>query len=409
MLPGLVDLLAGVAGGVELEEELQDALGRAMDGGDAGEPALRHVADEDAGELAKQVGKRADDALGLIEGQVGLVVAEGRDKEFRFEPLFLGGTPGAFVHEGGIFAAEAFSLTGMALRRFQQRHRPLEVVAVHGEDGPLGGGLDLLRLADEGAAHLLARDEALAHGLQGGKRGEHMRAWYGVWRQASRVDGMADACLDQRRKEARMRDWKKIEERIGEDVQVGRLLSLACDVPETERIKFIKEAFHHCGATLRLGEDLEAFLQRVRRHPKYDACLQPIGEDEQARRIAERIGKVPLPAFETAAQQYFKAANGRLGRSYAAFRERLEPFRDKGVGEAPSPEGTPISRLLELVSTPTNRRTARVVEQTGCTTIEALVERYSEWQLRALDGCGKTTLALLRNQLQALGFTLRKK
>ncbi len=409
MLPGLVDLLAGVAGGVELEEEFEDALGRAMDGGDAGEPALRHVTDEDAGELAEQVGERPDDTVGLIEGKVDLVVTERGDEELRLEPFFLGGPPGPLVHEGGILAAKALGIMGMALGGFEQCHRPLEIIPVDGEDGALGGRLDLLRQADEGTAHLLARDEALAYGLQGGKRGEHMGAWYEVCRQASRVDGTANACLDHPRKEAQMRDWKKIGERIGEDEQVRRLLALACDVPETERIEFIKEVFHRCGATLGLGEDLEAFLQRVRRHPRYDACLQPIGEDEQARRIAERIGRVSLPAFEAAAHQCFKAAKGRLGRSYAAFRERLEPFRDKGTGERPSPEGTPISRLIELVSTRTNQRTAKVIEQTECTTIEELVARYSAHELLALDGCGRTTLRLLRNHLNALGFTLREK
>ena len=188
---------------------------------------------------------------------------------------------------------------------------------------------------------------------------------------------------------------------IGGDVQAERIILLASEKPAEERSAFLHKLFVDYSRELALGDDEQAFLDRLRNHPSYMYRMELIGRDEQAERIARHIGDIHPVEFDREARWIFYGAKGKLGTSYNAFRERLLPFRSHKFAEALPPLGVLIedARL--------GAQETKVLLATGFTTLNEVAQHCSADDLLKIGGCGPATIRKIREKFEAQGLKLR--
>lgn len=192
---------------------------------------------------------------------------------------------------------------------------------------------------------------------------------------------------------------------IGEDDQAGRIIYWLSQKEPHERERWLSHIFQTFGKIL--GGDFTALEARLQRHPKWGLYMNVLGRDEQAERIVDKLNSSSTEEeLEGKARSIFEDGKGRLGKRFEDFWERLTRCQN-WRGERPAPvQGTPIERLFDLPTI--DVRSANVIRNTGCMTIEQLVSEYTEQKLRGKDGCGVNTLRKIREGVATLGFALRK-
>ncbi len=173
----------------------------------------------------------------------------------------------------------------------------------------------------------------------------------------------------------------------------------------------------------RIGAGAAIVKRALQKHPMWDFHVDVIGRDDQADRIAKWIGSEQSQApewYEARARAAFAGSGGRLGRHFRPFWKRLisdrhcthawiigprrEHWYENSGRERPILETNIGTYFMECENVPL--RTMRVIEATGCDTLEELAAEWTEARLLALPSCGPRTLANINGRLASCGLAL---
>ncbi len=192
---------------------------------------------------------------------------------------------------------------------------------------------------------------------------------------------------------------------IGEDVQAGQAIRLVQDQPTERQEEALLEVFENNKKAL--GGSFEAFLDRVKRHPRWPV-VQAIGRDLQAEQIIAHLVRVTEQGnviMECHGRNLFHASEGRLGPDFAQFWMRLirNPAWPKKMSAS-----LPISMLAEGLSS----AASSLLDKTECATSKDLLAGWTEKHLLELakkttDDPTKDPVGEIRLRLASLGLNLR--